>query len=177
MAGKDSRSRKASRTPVRTLPPIVSIIMGSKSDWETMRRPASSDRVRRAPRDADRFRAPHARADGRIRHRCGRAGHRGDHRRCGRRGSSPGMTAPTLRFRCSAYPSRARRLKGSIRCFRSCRCRPVSRWQRWRSGGGREERRAAGDRDPRRQARVVCDEKLKEFREQQKRKVLEEPLA
>jgi 5-(carboxyamino)imidazole ribonucleotide mutase len=34
MASKGSRSRKASNA---VLPPLVSIIMGSKSDWETMR--------------------------------------------------------------------------------------------------------------------------------------------
>ena len=34
MASRDSRSRKAGS---KTAPPIVSIIMGSKSDWDTMR--------------------------------------------------------------------------------------------------------------------------------------------
>jgi 5-(carboxyamino)imidazole ribonucleotide mutase len=34
MASRDSHSRKASKA---TAPPVVSIIMGSKSDWETMR--------------------------------------------------------------------------------------------------------------------------------------------
>src|SRR5277367_4690859 len=36
MANKDSRSRKASKAPAPA-PPLVSVIMGSKSDWETMR--------------------------------------------------------------------------------------------------------------------------------------------
>ena len=41
MANRDLRSRKASnKTPV-VVPPVVSVIMGSKSDWETMK--ASSD--------------------------------------------------------------------------------------------------------------------------------------
>src|ERR1700689_1696005 len=35
MASRDSHSRKASK-PAAASPPIVSIIMGSKSDWETM---------------------------------------------------------------------------------------------------------------------------------------------
>lgn len=34
MASKDSRSRKASN---ESAPPLVAVIMGSKSDWETMR--------------------------------------------------------------------------------------------------------------------------------------------
>src|ERR1700688_302631 len=39
MAGKDSRSRKDSKKPVAPTPvaPVVLIIMGSKSDWDTMR--------------------------------------------------------------------------------------------------------------------------------------------
>jgi len=36
MASRDSRSRKASKRPAPAAPPLVSIIMGSKSDWETM---------------------------------------------------------------------------------------------------------------------------------------------
>jgi 5-(carboxyamino)imidazole ribonucleotide mutase len=43
MANRDSRSRKASKDAaaskkaVKAPPPLVSVIMGSKSDWETMR--------------------------------------------------------------------------------------------------------------------------------------------
>ncbi|MDP9054513.1 MAG: 5-(carboxyamino)imidazole ribonucleotide mutase [Acidobacteriota bacterium] len=37
MASRASRSRKASKPTSSALPPVVSIIMGSKSDWETMR--------------------------------------------------------------------------------------------------------------------------------------------
>src|SRR5258708_39257311 len=40
MAKSDTRSRKASKKPVPAPRPIAAIIMGSKSDWETMR-PAS----------------------------------------------------------------------------------------------------------------------------------------
>lgn len=36
MANQVSPSRKASKTPTAT-PPVVSVIMGSKSDWETMK--------------------------------------------------------------------------------------------------------------------------------------------
>ena len=36
MASRDSRSRKASKRAAPAAPPLVSIIMGSKSDWETM---------------------------------------------------------------------------------------------------------------------------------------------
>ena len=39
MANKDSRSRKVNKPVV--VPPVVSVIMGSKSDWETMK--AASD--------------------------------------------------------------------------------------------------------------------------------------
>jgi len=43
MASRDSRSRKASSAPGSppVAPPLVAVIMGSKSDWETMR--ASSE--------------------------------------------------------------------------------------------------------------------------------------
>ena len=48
--------------------PLVGIIMGSKSDWDTMRHAAEMlDAVRRAPRIESRLGAPHAVADGRIR--------------------------------------------------------------------------------------------------------------
>ena len=40
MASKASLSRKASKAPA-VVPPVVSVIMGSKSDWETMK--AASD--------------------------------------------------------------------------------------------------------------------------------------
>ena len=48
--------------------PLVGIIMGSKSDWDTMRQAAEIlDAVRRAARVEGRLRAPHADADGRVR--------------------------------------------------------------------------------------------------------------
>lgn len=37
MAGKASRSRRANKLAAIVQPPLVSIIMGSKSDWDTMR--------------------------------------------------------------------------------------------------------------------------------------------
>src|SRR5579871_6134414 len=37
MASQDSRSRKASKKTPAIAPPVVSVIMGSKSDWETMK--------------------------------------------------------------------------------------------------------------------------------------------
>ncbi len=37
MATRDSNSRKAAKKPAPPAPPLVSVIMGSKSDWETMR--------------------------------------------------------------------------------------------------------------------------------------------
>lgn len=41
MANQASPSRKASRKAISAAPPVVSVIMGSKSDWETMK--AASD--------------------------------------------------------------------------------------------------------------------------------------
>src|SRR5580700_10255627 len=41
MANPDSHSRKANKKTAVAVPPVVSVIMGSKSDWETMK--AASD--------------------------------------------------------------------------------------------------------------------------------------
>src|SRR5580658_8478955 len=41
MVSQGSRLRKASKTAPAAVPPVVSVIMGSKSDWETMK--AASD--------------------------------------------------------------------------------------------------------------------------------------
>ncbi len=37
MASQDLRSRKASKKAAAVAPPVVSVIMGSKSDWDTMK--------------------------------------------------------------------------------------------------------------------------------------------
>src|SRR5258708_7817441 len=37
MASKASHSRKGNRPASKSIPPVVSVVMGSKSDWETMR--------------------------------------------------------------------------------------------------------------------------------------------
>ena len=111
-------------------PPLVSVIMGSKSDWETLRHADEMlDPVRRAPRVPRRLRPPHARS-GWPSSRRGAEGarHRGDHRRRRRRrpparhGGGPDAAAGARR----AGPE-PRRSTASTRCCRSSRCPPACR--------------------------------------------------
>ena len=79
--------------------PLVAVIMGSKSDWETMRaRGEMLDALRRAARVPDRLGAPHAGLARRVR--------RGGAERAASRSSSP---APAARRTCRAW-SRPRRV-------------------------------------------------------------------
>ena len=86
---------------VRTL---VGIVMGSDSDWEVMQHAAApAGRVRRAPREPRRLRAPHARPPLPIRRRSRGTGAALPHRRRGRRG------APARHARGQDDTARARR--------------------------------------------------------------------
>ena len=118
--------------------PLVGIIMGSRSDWETMRHAADdARRARRAVRGARRLGPPHAgpalrvRLDGRGARACeviiagaGGAAHLPGHDRREDR-CCPSSACRSSRRRCTA----------STRCSRSCRCRRASRSGRSRSAG------------------------------------------
>ena len=69
--------------------PLVGVIMGSKSDWDTMRHAAEIlDAVPGSARAACRVRSSHAGVDVRVRPHGGRTWPAGHHRRRGRRGAS-----------------------------------------------------------------------------------------
>ena len=105
--------------------PRVAVIMGSKSDWETMRHAAETLEALGIPaRVSRRLRAPHARLDGEVRRGGGGAGTRGRSSRApAARHTCPEWSRRKRRFPSWACPSRARRCRVSTRFSRSCRCR------------------------------------------------------
>ncbi len=71
--------------------PLVGLIMGSRSDWETMRHTAETlDALAGAVREAGRLGAPHPRPALRVRRGGGEPRPAGDRGRCRRGGPSPG---------------------------------------------------------------------------------------
>jgi 5-(carboxyamino)imidazole ribonucleotide mutase len=177
MASRDSRSHKASEPPAVAAPPLVSVIMGSKSDWDTMR--AASETL-------DEFGVPH---ECRI-----ISAHRtpqlmaefaaGAQRRgieviiAGAGGAAhlPGMTAAHTTLPVLGVPVESRALKGLDSLLSIVQMPagvPVATLAIGTAGAKNAALLAvsilAGKR-----ARLR--DKLKAFREEQKRKVLEEPL-
>ena len=130
-------------------PPLVGVVMGSKSDWETMRHADEVlDPVRRPPRVPRRLGPPHARLAGRVRRTAPKArGHRGDHRRRRRRrppaGHGGGPDAP-------AGARRAGREPGAQGARLAAVDRPDARRRAGRDAGHRQgrggQRRPAGRR-------------------------------
>jgi len=182
MASRDSRSRKASEAsaPLSPIvaPPIVSIIMGSKSDWETMRAAsemltdfdvAHENRVVSAHRTPELMAELASGAEGRgievIIAGAGGAAH------------LPGMTAAHTTLPVLGVPIESRSLKGLDSLLSIVQMPagvPVATLAIGTAGAKNAALLAisilANKRPPLR-------EKLKAFREQQKRKVLEEPLS
>jgi 5-(carboxyamino)imidazole ribonucleotide mutase len=180
MASKASHSRKGSKKAAsRSSPaPLVSIVMGSKSDWETMR--AASEvleefgvahecRVVSAHRTPELMAELAAGAEGRgievIIAGAGGAAH------------LPGMTAAHTTVPVLGVPIESRSLKGLDSLLSIVQMPagvPVATLAIGTAGAKNAALLAvsilAGKRRPLR-------EKLKAFREQQKRKVLEEPLS
>lgn len=174
MPSKDSRSRKAAK-PVT--PPLVSVIMGSRSDWETMR--AASEmltefgvphecRVVSAHRTPELMAEAAASAEGRgievIIAGAGGAAH------------LPGMTAAHTTLPVLGVPVESKALKGLDSLLSIVQMPggiPVATLAIGTAGAKNAALLAiailANKRRPLR-------EKLKAFREEQKRKVLEEPL-
>ena len=95
-------------------PPLVGIIMGSKSDWETMRHAAEMlAKLRRAARVPGRLGPPHAGLAVRVRRRGRGARPGGDHRRRGRRGAPARHGRRARRScRCWACPVESTLLNG-----------------------------------------------------------------
>ena len=177
MASRDSRSRKASK--VSTVPaPIVAVIMGSKSDWETMRAAsevltefgvAHENRVVSAHRTPELMVELASGAEARgievIIAGAGGAAH------------LPGMTAAHTTLPVLGVPVESRALKGLDSLLSIVQMPagvPVATLAIGTAGAKNAALLAisilANKRPPLR-------EKLKVFREEQKRKVLEESLS
>src|SRR3984957_18385212 len=181
MANKGSRSPRASESaPARpaVLPPLVSVIMGSKSDWETMQ--AASDMltefgVPHESRVISAHRTPELMAE----FASGAEGRGIEVIIAGAGGAAhlPGMTAAHTTLPVLGVPIESRALKGLDSLLSIVQMPagvPVSTLAIGTAGAKNAALLAvailAGKRRPLR-------EKLKAFREQQKRKVLEEPLS
>ena len=122
------------RMTVESQQPLVGIIMGSKSDWETMGTPRTCCRAGRPARGADRLGAPHAGLAVRVRPRGRGPRPRGDHRR-GRRRRAPARHG--WRLKTPAGARRAGREPGADRARLAAVDRPdaerACRWGRWPS--------------------------------------------
>ena len=178
MASKASHSRKASKRAAVAVPPIVSIIMGSKSDWETMRSAsemlaefgvAHECRVVSAHRTPELMAEVATGAEGRgievIIAGAGGAAH------------LPGMTAAHTTLPVLGVPIESKSLKGLDSLLSIVQMPagvPVATLAIGTAGAKNAALLAvsilANKRRPLR-------EKLKAFREAQKRKVLEESLV
>jgi len=176
MASRDSRSRKSDKRSVAA-PPIVSVIMGSRSDWDTMR--VASEmltefgvphecRVVSAHRTPELMAEVATGAEGRgievIIAGAGGAAH------------LPGMTAAHTTLPVLGVPIESKSLKGLDSLLSIVQMPggiPVATLAIGTAGAKNAALLAisilANKRRPLR-------EKLKAFREEQKRKVLEEPL-
>ena len=115
--------------------PLVGLIMGSRSDWETMRHAAETLEALGVPFE-QRVVSAHRTPDLLFEY----AGVGGGARAPGARSPAPAARRTCRawrprrrRCRCSACRSSRRRSRGWTRCSRSCRCRPASRSGRSRS--------------------------------------------
>ena len=180
MASRDSHSRKGSKKTAAGAPvasPVVSIIMGSKSDWETMR--AASEMLREFDvahecRVVSAHRTPELMAEAAT----GAEGRGIEVIIAGAGGAAhlPGMTAAHTTLPVLGVPIESRSLKGLDSLLSIVQMPagvPVGTLAIGTAGAKNAALLAvailANKRRPLR-------EKLKAFREQQKRKVLEEPL-
>ena len=131
--------------------PLVGVVMGSKSDWETMRHACEVlDRAGHPPRVEGGLGAPDAGSAVPLRPR-GRGSRPGGVDRRGGRGGAPAGHAggDLASCRCWACRSRARCCAGSTRCCRSCRCPGACRSAPWPSARpGAANAATPGRRDP-----------------------------
>ena len=110
--------------------PLVGIIMGSRSDWETLRNRRRDAREARASPHEVRVVSAHRTPDLLFEYAATARDARpaGDHRRRGRRGAPAGHGGrQDARCRCSACRCSRGRSTGWTRCCRSCRCPPACR--------------------------------------------------
>ena len=124
-----SSERMASEHREPPTAPLVGVVMGSRSDWETMRHAAEIlDALGIAHEAQGRLGPPDARPALPVRPRGRGAGPGGPDRRGRGRGAPAGDARGDRRScRCWACRSRARCCGGSIRSCRSSRCRKGSR--------------------------------------------------
>ena len=129
--------------------PMVGVVMGSKSDWETMRHACEvlaelgipyEAKVVSAHRTPERLFRYGREAEGRglevLIAGAGGAAH------------LPGMLASITLLPVLGVPVESRVLRGSIRCCRSCRCRGACRSARWLSAARRGQRGDPGRGHP-----------------------------
>jgi 5-(carboxyamino)imidazole ribonucleotide mutase len=178
MASKASPSRKASKRVAPVLPPVVLIIMGSKSDWETMRSASemlTEFGVAHECRVVSAHRTPELMAEVAI----GAEGRGIEVIIAGAGGAAhlPGMTAAHTTLPVLGVPIESKALKGLDSLLSIVQMPagvPVATLAIGTPGAKNAALLAvsilANKRRPLR-------EKLKAFREHQKRKVLEEPLS
>ena len=116
-------------TPVAPQSPLVGVVMGSKSDWETMRHASEVLAELGIPHESKRgFGPPNARAAVSLRPRSRGPGSRAFDRR-GRRERRTCRACWRRSRSCRSWAcrSRARSCAGLIRSCRSCRCPGASR--------------------------------------------------
>jgi 5-(carboxyamino)imidazole ribonucleotide mutase len=182
MASRDSRSRKASKastTPAAIVArPIVSVIMGSKSDWDTMR--AASEMltgfgVAHESRVVSAHRTPELMAE-----LASSAEDRGIEVIIAGAGGAahlPGMTAAHTTLPVLGVPIESRSLKGLDSLLSIVQMPsgvPVATLAIGTAGAKNAALLAISILANK---RPLLRAKLKAFREEQKRKVLEEPLS
>ena len=127
------------------MPPPVAIVMGSQSDWATMRHAADVlDELGVALCGPHRLGASHARAPVRLRQGCPRGRHQGDRRRCRRCGPPAG------------HDRRADHLAGAGRAGRERGAQGLGQPVLDRPDAGRRAGRHAGDRPRRGQSTRPC---------------------
>ena len=177
MANRDSRSRKASKAGALAAPPLVSIIMGSKSDWDTMR--AASEMltdfaIPHECRVVSAHRTPELMAEF-----AASAQDRGIELIIAGAGGAahlPGMTAAHTILPVLGVPIESRALKGLDSLLSIVQMPagvPVGTLAIGTAGAKNAALLAVSILANK---RARLREKLKVFREHQKRKVLEEPL-
>jgi 5-(carboxyamino)imidazole ribonucleotide mutase len=177
MANRDSRSRKASKSSALAAPPLVSIIMGSKSDWNTMR--AASEMltdfaIPHECRVVSAHRTPELMAEF-----AANAQDRGIELIIAGAGGAahlPGMTAAHTTLPVLGVPIESRALKGLDSLLSIVQMPagvPVATLAIGTAGAKNAALLAVSILANK---RARLREKLKAFREHQKRKVLEEPL-
>lgn len=176
MANKDSRSRRASKPGVVTAP-LVAVIMGSKSDWETMRGASEILQDFGIPHEC-RVISAHRTPELMAEFAAGAEARGLEVLIAGAGGAAhlPGMTAAHTTLPVLGVPVESKALKGLDSLLSIVQMPggvPVATLAIGSAGAKNAGLLAVAILANK---RAKLREKLKAFREQQKRKVLEEPL-